>query len=154
MALFRNWLFANKRTCRMDIWTKPSTVDNQSIHFHLWSNKCFLQAHNSHKNYLVLFCIRTVALNIKNCDKLSWTDESSVMTYSSLAGNIFDLHLVEVFRNLSFVVVQRVEYFHTNKLNFTLTPQAQLSLQGTFFSFLIMLNSELCAWGVKLMLLQ
>ena len=30
-----------------------------------------------------------------------------------------------------------------------LTPQAQLSLQGTFFSFLIMLNSELCAWGVK-----
>ena len=31
----------------------------------------------------------------------------------------------------------------------TLTPQAQLSLQGTFFSFLIMLNSELCAWGVK-----
>ena len=120
MALFRNWLFANKRTCRMDIWTKPSTVDNQSIHFHLWSNKCFLQAHNSHKNYLVLFCIRTVALNIKNCDKLSWTDESSVMTYSSLAGNIFDLHLVEVFRNLSFVVVQRVDYFHTNKLNFTL----------------------------------
>ena len=71
------------------------------------------------------------------------------MAYSSLAGNIFDLHLVEVFRNLSFVVVQRVEYFHTNKLNFTLTPQAQLSLQGTFFSFLIMLNSELCAWGVK-----
>ena len=24
-----------------------------------------------------------------------------------------------------------------------------MSLQGTFFSFLIMLNSELCAWGVK-----
>ena len=39
----------------------------------------------------------------------------------------------------------------TFKLKFlTLTPQAQLSLQGTFFSFLIMLNSELCAWGVKL----
>ena len=34
---------------------------------------------------------------------------------------------------------------------FDLTPQAQLSLQGTFFSFLIMLNSELCAWGVKIL---
>ena len=40
-----------------------------------------------------------------------------LITYSSLAENIFDLHLVEVFHNLSLVVVQRVEYFHTNKLN-------------------------------------
>ena len=40
-----------------------------------------------------------------------------LMTYSSLAENIFDLHLVEVFHNLSLVVVQRVVYFHTNKLN-------------------------------------
>ena len=41
--------------------------------------------------------------------------------------------------------------FKQNSLskNLFLTPQAQLSLQGTFFSFLIMLNSELCAWGVK-----
>ena len=46
--------------------------------------------------------------------------------------------------------------FYSNLLfdSVTLTPQAQLSLRGTFFSFLIMLNSELCAWGVKLIILN
>ena len=43
----------------------------------------------------------------------------------------------------------QLSYAHLSYV-FHLTPQAQLSLQGTFFSFLIMLNSELCAWGVKL----
>ena len=31
-----------------------------------------------------------------------------------------------------------------------LTPQAQLSLQGTFSQSFTMLHSELCAWGVKI----
>ena len=35
------------------------------------------------------------------------------------------------------------------KIN-SLTPQAQLSLQGTFSQSITMLHSELCAWGVKL----
>ena len=30
-----------------------------------------------------------------------------------------------------------------------LTPQAQLSLQGTFSQSFNMLHSELCAWGIK-----
>ena len=113
---FRNWLFANKRTGQIDIWTKPSIADSQRIHLHQFLNKCLLPAY-----YFII-----TAWNDLIFAKLLWTfniytfiytrSKIIMITYLNLAENRFDWHQAGVFRNLSLVLVKMVKYFHTNKL--------------------------------------